>query len=375
MQDLRVIGVENGALLVASVDGDRFRIPIDEVLQSKLRQTLPDPGAGRKISPREIQAHIRAGMSAQDVASITGVPIDYIQKYEGPVLAEREFVVETALGVAVHTALDTDGGAGNNFGDVIRQRLAGLGAVNERWASWKEEAAGWIVKLAFTADQIDHDARWSFDPKKLALSPLNSEAINLSQQGDSNGALIPRLRAVSGPADAADREQDSSRFDSGAFLVEDAEPSQQAGGRFPAYTQEVPEVDGYQKNQTANLLEALRRRRGEREAASYAEDEAPAESSSRDSGTGIRLVDVPLVEYLDSDQETQPQTKPQPKSPAPIEPTFQRGGSKPQDTAPQPQGPATQSATGQLRAARKGRAAMPSWDDIVFGARPDDDLA
>jgi hypothetical protein len=24
---------------------------------------------------------------------------------------------------------------------------------------------------------------------------------------------------------------------------------------------------------------------------------------------------------------------------------------------------------------RKGRASMPSWDDIVFGARPDDDPA
>ena len=76
MQDLRVIGVENGALLVASDDGTRFRIPIDEVLQSKLRQSVPDPGKGPRLSPREIQAHIRSGMSAQDVASITGADIE-----------------------------------------------------------------------------------------------------------------------------------------------------------------------------------------------------------------------------------------------------------------------------------------------------------
>ena len=81
MQDLRVIGVENGALLVAADDGTRFRIPIDEVLQSKLRQSIPDPGVGRKLAPKEIQAHIRSGMSAQDVASITGVPLDYIQRF------------------------------------------------------------------------------------------------------------------------------------------------------------------------------------------------------------------------------------------------------------------------------------------------------
>ena len=53
MQDLRVIGVENGALLVASDDGTRFRLPIDDVLQSKLRQSVPDPGAGAEpATPR-----------------------------------------------------------------------------------------------------------------------------------------------------------------------------------------------------------------------------------------------------------------------------------------------------------------------------------
>src|SRR5665647_1338771 len=108
MQDLRVIGVENGALLVASDDGTRFRIPIDEVMQSKLRQSVPDPGVGRKLAPQDIQAHIRSGMSAQDVASSTGAHLDYIQRFEGPVIAEREFVVRPALEVAVHTAADVD---------------------------------------------------------------------------------------------------------------------------------------------------------------------------------------------------------------------------------------------------------------------------
>jgi hypothetical protein len=31
--------------------------------------------------------------------------------------------------------------------------------------------------------------------------------------------------------------------------------------------------------------------------------------------------------------------------------------------------------TGGQPRVRKGRTAMPSWDEIVFGARPDDDLA
>jgi len=38
MEELKVIGVEDGALLVASDEGARFRLAIDEVLQSRLRQ-------------------------------------------------------------------------------------------------------------------------------------------------------------------------------------------------------------------------------------------------------------------------------------------------------------------------------------------------
>jgi len=333
MQDLRVIGVENGALLVASDDGTRFRIPIDEVLQSKVRQSVPELGTGPRLSPKEIQAHIRSGMSAQDVASITGAPLDYIQRFEGPVIAEREFVVTSALDVPVRTAGDDPMTQGRTFGTAIRERLHELGGINERWASWKE-ATGWVVKLSFTANQIDHDARWQFDPKKQALSPLNSEAITLSQQGEAAGVLMPRLRAVSEP------EPSTSRFDSGAFALSDSqqlsmvtsvpEPISIVRGRTD---EDAPPAS----NQTADLLEALRRRRGERESANFDDYETDARAAHPSTGS-IRIVDVPMDGFGD-------------------EPEPQR------NTSPQP------------RLGKKGRAAMPSWDEIVFGARPDDDLA
>ncbi|MET1018164.1 MAG: DUF3071 domain-containing protein, partial [Leifsonia flava] len=58
MQELKVIGVENGALVVASDDGDRFRIVIDEVMQSRLRRANPEPAGSQKLSPREVQAYV-----------------------------------------------------------------------------------------------------------------------------------------------------------------------------------------------------------------------------------------------------------------------------------------------------------------------------
>lgn len=358
MQDLRVIGVENGALLVATEDGERYRIPIDEVLQSRLRQTSTDTSVGRKLSPREIQDQIRSGMSAEDVASVTGMDVEYVEKYERPIIAEREHMVDSALGVPVHTAMDTGPVAGGmSFGTVIRSRLSAIGAINERWASWKDPAAGWVIKLAFTSDQIDHDARWSFDPRKLALSPLNAEATTLSQQGDVPTALVPRLRAV-----ASSPEPENARFDSGAFVADDLKEAV-TGSRFaPTAPAQPIRADS---NQTADLLDALRRRRGERESASFddAATEEPEVNPMHPSTGAIRVVDVPMPDFAEatsadfadpSDDDLRP-TLPQPTI-LPQAPVQAMG---PQRTGPQPK-------------ARKGRTSMPSWDDIVFGARPDD---
>lgn len=367
MEDLRVISVEDGALIVASERGDRFRIEIDEAIAAKMRQAVREPGTSRRLAPKDIQAHIRSGMSAQDVASITGAPLDYIQRFEGPILAEREFVIESALAIPVHTAKDTEFGDDHaTFGTAILARLHELSATGERWASWKEEASGWVIKLSFTADQIDHDARWRFDPKKSALAPLNNEAETLSRQGELTGRLIPRLRAV----DGSDRTADNSRFDSGAFVEQ--ELADLRLNRPPVEVQEILEAaDGADlhdtaphreaipfgrssdrpessapTNQTADLLEALRRRRGEREIANFDDmDDAMADHPSTSS---IRLVSVPLVD-LDPDEANDTMTQ----------------------TAPQP---ATVHNLSQ-KSSKRGRASMPTWDEIVFGARSDDDPA
>ena len=360
MQDLTVTGVENGVLVVSTDQGTQFQLAINDALHAALRLAAqPTIIAPRKLAPREIQAHIRAGMSAQDVAAITGASLEHIQKFEGPILAERDFVVQSALNVSVHTARESETqSTGSTFGSVIRERLADLGATGERWASWKEVDGGWVVKLAFTAGQIDHDARWRYEPKSAALAPINSEANTLSQQGEMPGGLIPRLRAVGGD----ERVPDSSRFDSGAFdldqeLIGRGSSDRAIASRGPAAQalsqsfgrsiESSPEVSAAAINrapaeevtnsQTTDLLDALRRRRGERESAAVWDEE-----NAQNSVTEVRLLDVPRAASDSDSDENLSTTAPQPYSP------------------PKP-------------VARKGRASMPSWDDIVFGARSEDD--
>ncbi|MAT18149.1 MAG: hypothetical protein CMF56_06240 [Leifsonia sp.] len=353
MHELKVTGVESGALLLADDDGGRYRVLVDEALRARLRQASNGGASAHKVSPREIQSQIRAGMSAEDVATVTGASLDDIRRFEGPVLAEREYVIQSALAVAVRGPGEADPADSAQFGDIIRGRLLDAGAVDERWASWKEQGGGWIVKLTFSADDVEHDARWGFDPKRGALSPLNREADSLSQHGDMPAPLIPRLRAVA--AEDNEPAEPNSRFDSGAFRVEhddESGPRLEAippAPRRPSAERSEPaaaapprERASRSNGQTADLLEALRRRRGERDPM----DPEPDEQLADRPGTGtVRVIDVPM-ETMPIDTAVPAKKAAQGPSAAP---------------APAP------------KSGRKGRASMPSWDDIVFGARPDDE--
>ncbi|MDR5700404.1 septation protein SepH [Agromyces aerolatus] len=386
MQELTVIGVESGALVATSEDGARFRIEIDEVLQSRIRQATPEAHQGPKLSPREVQAHIRSGMSAEEVAELTGVAVDYVRRFEGPVIAEREHVVTSALAVPVQLAGDLDpADEPASFGSVIRERLAKLGADGERWASWKDEERGWIVKLEFTADTIDHDARWTFDLRRRALQPLNSEAVTLSQQGELKDGLIPRLRAVAPEADHA-------RFDSGAFTFDEPATAEQDTtppaeplpyGRPTPLAPLTPTASSAAVTraaikradepaqthaETADLLEALRRRRGEREAATGEHTIVPTASAPQAAG-------APGAPGAPAANEPEPSLESNaPHGGSPSHPPVDEASADdaPGSTARTLWGGKTAPGTGR---ARKGRASMPSWDEIVFGARTDDDLA
>ena len=344
MEQLKVIGTEDDVFVLANETGERFTLAVDDALRAELRRARRDRDGDtrERPSPREIQSHIRAGMSAAEVAGLLGARIEDVARFEGPVLAEREHIVGQALAVPVLLGADLAGDAHPTFGSAVRLKLTEAGAVGERWTSWKEPA-GWIVKLEFVSHEVEHDARWGFDPKRSTLSPLNPDAIQLSRQGSLPEGLIPRLRALDSVA-----LKDDSRFDSGAFGPRrlpdaDIESPELPAPVAPAVQEaaikrsaEVPATSA----ETADLLEALRRRRGQREPLPGTEEAAAPRGPSP----------VALFDALEPGYDETPDED--------------AAGSDDELFAP----PAVAEASGR----RKGRTSMPSWDEIVFGARTDD---
>ena len=353
MDELTVIGAENGALIVVAADGSRFRVPITEALHTALRQNRPAAPTPHRVGPRDVQALIRQGLTAAEVAIQTGEPLEYIQRFEGPVLAEREYVVTAARTVPVAVAAEGESGITGTFGSAIDHRLTGIGARDVRWESRKQKSH-WIVSVSFLDGETARTAMWTFDPKKSALAPANHEAQSLSQQGEGPAPIIPRLRAV--PAD----ESTNTRFDSGAFA-----PALERPERPIARVAEPDTADTQEVGNTADLLEALRRRRGEREVAPT--DDWESSRAAHPSTGSIRIVEVPIdptmlggalsdeIDGIDDLTGTNDDGLLDDASLTGVD----RG--------------ATSTTTSKQTAARRGRATMPSWDEIVFGARPDDD--
>ena len=347
MEQLKVVGTEDDVLVLVTESGERFALAVDEVLRGELRRAHRDHDADPRAvrpSPREIQAHIRSGLSTEEVAALLNARVEDIARFEGPVLAEREHIVGQALSVPVLLGGDFEPDALPTFGAAVRAKLAEAAAGGERWTSWKEPT-GWIVKLEFTAADVDHDARWSFDPRRTILSPLNADAIQLSRQGSLPEGLIPRLRALDVPG-----PKDDSRFDSGAFgprrlpdpeadLVSPDVPSPVAPAVQQAAIKRAPDTV-VTSTETADLLEALRRRRGQREPLPGL-DQAP----SAQGHAPMALFDALEPGY---DEPAAPE-------PVPIESLAME-----------------QAAGNESGGRRKGRSSMPSWDEIVFGARTDE---
>lgn len=348
MENVTIVGTEAGVLVLATEAGERFALPIDAVLQREIRRaTRQAEPAAQKLaaSPRDIQAQIRAGLTAAEVAELLGISVDDVARFEGPVLAEREHIIGQALAVPVLIGSEVEPDAQPTFGAAVRAKLAEVSASSERWASWKEES-GWIIKLEFSANDVEHDARWSFDPRRSALSPLNADATQLSRQGSLPEGLIPRLRAVEADR-AASPYKDDSRFDSGAFgprLVptpaaeaeEPAQPERSAPAVQDAAINRAPD-SASTSPETADLLEALRRRRGQREP-------SPIEHE---------------VEEIQEDSD-----------PIALFAALEEPDDEPETPEPAPRQPASGDSEGSGR--RRRRNAMPSWDEIVFGARTDE---
>jgi hypothetical protein len=157
------------------------------------------------LSPRDIQTRIRRGESPQSVADSAGVPVEQIEGFAGPVLAEREFMCEQARKTAIRRK--HVGGAGVQLGLLVSENIAAAGGVPEEavWDSWRREDGRWTVLV--TPDDAAHPATFLFDVKSRYVLPADEFAHELvgdvALPDSADMAIADAVRSPERPADHA----------------------------------------------------------------------------------------------------------------------------------------------------------------------------
>ncbi|GGO26301.1 hypothetical protein GCM10010116_52780 [Microbispora rosea subsp. aerata] len=188
MQELRLVAVsEDGTYLVLATAGrgTRFTLPVDDRLRAAVRGNFSRLGqyeieVESPLRPKEIQARIRAGETAEEIAATAGIPVERVRWFEGPVLQEREYMAQQAQRVAVRMPGETT--PGPTLGELVAERLTrrGVPADEIDWDSSKRDDNLWRVKLGFVWNGHTRHAEWLFDPRRRHITPNDDEAIRLS---------------------------------------------------------------------------------------------------------------------------------------------------------------------------------------------------
>jgi len=189
MQELRFVAVsEDGSYAVLAIPGrsGRYILPIDERLRAvALGQTSRlaqyEIEVESPLRPKEIQARIRAGETAEEIADAAGIPVERVRWFEGPVLAERAYIADQAQSGSVRRAGDATG-PGPRLGDIVTERLSAAGSdpADGQWDSRKRGDGNWQVSLTFPSAGRLHVAEWVFDPRRRHVMPDDDNAARLS---------------------------------------------------------------------------------------------------------------------------------------------------------------------------------------------------
>jgi hypothetical protein len=340
MPELRVVAVSNDGtrLVLKAADSTEYTLPIDERLRAAVRGDRPRLGqieieVESHLRPRDIQARIRAGATAEEVAQMAGIPVDRVRRFEGPVLAERAFMAERARKTPVRRPGEN---SGPPLGEAVQERLLLRGADKDtvQWDSWRRDDGTWEVLLVYRVAGEPHSASWTYDPPRRLVQAVDDEARSLIGESDDLSApepsfpFVPRIARLprDRPLDRPERERPS-------LPAQASEPIEETTGERDSLTSLLEAVPSFRGDLVVPELPPAETEEEPVVVAEVEEEEPPASAAS----AGSAYADVLMPRSVGSHRDRL------------IGATDR------------------QAEADGVRPGR--RAAVPSWDEIVFGTR------
>jgi hypothetical protein len=218
MRAARLVGLspDGTSLIVVTDSGEHLAIRADERLRAAVYGDRPRLGQleiemESALSPREIQSRIRAGGSVEDVARTAGIPVDRVERFATPVLAEREYIAGQASAASVRRRGETSGH--RNLRGAIVERLSTRGVDLDalRWDSYRMEDGRWGVTADYRSGESDRRALFLYDVRgRFSVAGNDDARWILGEQSPARGPQPGRRRpAGSDAGDSLGGDQDA----------------------------------------------------------------------------------------------------------------------------------------------------------------------
>jgi hypothetical protein len=359
------------------------------------------------LTPREIQAKIRAGASIAEVAAATDIAQPRVEAFAVPVLAEREHIADQARKASIrrngtpiaHQTLD----------ETLTNRLREFDAEPESasWDAFKMDDGRWSVTIDYRQPQGEHRAVFHYDVRGRFVVAGNDEAQSvtgeLSADGEQSDAAAdltgdePTVRLVGAEDELAliravetDQDTGPQRSDQTVRAKDDAADVSAAdadSARADESGSATPAADQTQQDQTQ--LGLLYDMLGGATKSSPKSSGARKRGSTRKQATdttahsdAAAIPEPPGGAELAEEAWDQPTAYPAEPAPEPdqpdlltaaeTEPAEGSAAAAKDTTANGAESAGQQPSAKQARSKKRKRASVPSWDEIMFGAPKDE---
>ena len=363
MIELELLGLSQGgeSVMLNDAEGNRYVLAITDDLRAALRRDIKVEETGEKpkpMTPREIQAHFRAGLTVAEVSQLTNVPPSQLTALAYPIEAERAYTAESARKFKI----------GGEVGSMSLEEMAlsrlvarGIDETRVSWTAYRDAGEPWTLSATYPVEGTERSALWRIDQRASSVHALNDEASSLSES--QVNANISVWRHTNTPRS-------------------DAKVSALSAPDAPSPAKSALDID--------DMLASLDSRRGTPSRMPSIDDDfdgAHPAPSAPEQATDARILrlpkrgtqEVPAAEAPKKDDAAPAKpAAPVAEAKTPAEPAAAKDAPAAKDE-PAKQASAQESLPGideqptaKPRSKRRARPAMPSWDEIVFGATKND---
>lgn len=182
MNELELLGLhpDGDKLSLNDADGNRYLLPITDELRAALRKDRykSDTGEPKPITPREIQAHFRAGRDIAEVSEISSLPPSQLAGLAHPIFAERQYTAQVARNFRQGQDL-----GGMTLEELVVSRLIprGVDASTITWDAIREAGSPWILIATYCTAGKETRAQWRINSKAQSVEALDDEALWLTE--------------------------------------------------------------------------------------------------------------------------------------------------------------------------------------------------